>query len=87
MSLAFKRHSFMNKPSVKGRDDLAIISLKVKLALTAFLLDRLMLASILLCLHSDDFILFSFSFQLRPCTRHIHLCALFRTTDACYTPS
>ena len=28
ISLVFKRHSFMNKPSVKGRDDLAIISLK-----------------------------------------------------------
>ena len=39
MSLAFKRHSFMNQPSVKGRDELAIISLKAKIALTAFLLD------------------------------------------------
>ena len=45
MSLAFKRHSFINKPSVKGGDDLAIISLKAKLALTAFLLDRLISVS------------------------------------------
>ena len=56
----------MNKPSVKGRDDLAIISLKAKLALTAFLLDRLLLASILLCWHSDDFMCLSFSFLTLP---------------------
>ena len=67
-----------------------LVSPKAKLALTAFLLDRLMLASILLCLHSDGFIRFSFSFltlPLYPYTRHIHLCALFCSADACYTPS
>ena len=39
ISRAFKQHSFMNKPSVKGRDDLAIISLIAKLTLTKFSFD------------------------------------------------
>lgn len=40
----------MNKPSVKGRDDLAIISLITKLALTESSLDLLIPENKFLCL-------------------------------------
>ncbi|CAM4507583.1 unnamed protein product [Caretta caretta] len=66
ISLAFARHSFMHKPSVKGHGDLAIISRITKLALIESSLDLLISKKKFLCLANAALSCRTFSSRIFP---------------------